>query len=112
MITEKQVEDALTFIKKEAHEYAKAKADRMYLMEFRKTLKARLFINAPSSLKTVADREAYAYAHDEYEANLVGIQIAVEIEEKLRFHLKAAEIQCEIYRTESANNRGMDRAAQ
>ena len=112
MITEEQLESALTFMKKEAAEYAKSKADRRYLEEFRKTLRARLFINAPESCKTVADKEAWAYAHDEYEANLVGLQVAVEWEEKLRWQLEAARITTEIYRTQSANNRYMDRAAQ
>ena len=110
MITEQQLEDALTFMKKEAAEYAKSKADRRYLEEFRKTLRARLFIAATG--KTVAEREAWAYAHDDYEANLVGLQVAVEWEEKLRWQLEAARITTEIYRTQSANNRYMDRAAQ
>ena len=92
-------------------EYAKSKADRRFLEEFRKTIRARLYINAPESCKTVADREAYAYAHEEYEANLVGIQIAVEHEEKLRWQLVAAEIQCQIYRTQESSRRSMDRSA-
>jgi len=112
VITEQQLEDALTFMKKEASEYAKSKADRRYLEEFRKTLKARLFMNAPESCKTDKSKESWAYAHDEYEANLVGLQVAVEWEEKLKWQLEAARIQCEIYRTQSANNRYMDRAAQ
>jgi hypothetical protein len=111
MITEQQLDDALTFIKKHAVDYAKAKADRRYLEEFRKTVRARLFINAPKSCKTVADREAWAYAHPDYESNLLGIQVAVEEEERLKWQLEAAKIQCEIYRTQSANNRAMDRSA-
>jgi hypothetical protein len=109
MITEQQLDDALTFIKKHAVDYAKAKADRRYLEEFRKTVRARLFINATG--KTVADREAWAYAHPDYETNLLGIQVAVEEEERLKWQLEAARIQCEIYRTQSANNRAMDRSA-
>ena len=105
MITEEHLESALTFIKVEAKEYAAAKADRRYLEEFRKTVRARLFILAPG--KTIADREAWAYAHDDYEANLVGLQAAVEKEEQLRWQLEAARIQCELYRTQQSTKRAM-----
>ena len=111
MITEEQLEAALTFMKKEAAEYAKSKADRRYLEEFRKTLKARLFLNAPEYCKTDAAKQSWAYAHDDYGANLVGLQVAIEEEEKLRWQLEAARITTEIYRTQSANNRYMDRSA-
>ncbi len=110
MISDKQVEAALDFIKHKSVEYAQAKADRRYLEEHRKSLKAKLFMEAPDG--TVADREAWAYAHDDYEVNLVGLKAAVSIEEELRWKLEAAKIQTEIYRTQSANNRGMDRSAQ
>jgi hypothetical protein len=112
VITEEQLESALTFMKREAAEYAKSKADRRYLEEFRKTLKSRLFMSAPEHCKTDKAKESWAYAHDEYEKNLVGLQVAVEWEEKLRWQLEAARITTEIYRTQSANNRYMDRAAQ
>lgn len=111
MITEQELESALTFMKTHAADYAKAKADRRYLEEFRKTLKARLFINAPATYQTVEAKNSYAYAHNDYESNLVGLQVAVEEEEKLRWQLEAARIQTEIYRTQSANNRSMDRSA-
>ena len=67
--------------------------------------------DAKSPCKTDGARTEWAYAHEDYEANLVGIQAAVEIEEKLRWLLEAARIQCEIYRTQQANNRVMDRSA-
>jgi len=43
---------------------------------------------------------------------LYGIKEAIELEETLKWELEAAKQTIEIYRTESANNRGLDRAMQ
>ena len=110
MITEDQLDKALTFLKVKSPEYAQAKAERRYLEEHRKSLKAKLFLDAPEG--TVADREAWAYAHGDYDENLIGLKAAVEIEEQLRWQLVAAEIQCQIYRTQESSRRVMDRSAQ
>jgi len=110
MITEEQLEGALTFMKKKAVDYAAAKASRRYLEEFRKTLKARLYQEAPDG--TISDKESFAYGHHDYEENLIGLKAAVDEEEQLRWQLEAAKITTEIYRTQHADGRRMDRAAQ
>ena len=110
LITEEQLEGALTFMKRKAVDYAQAKANRRYTEEFRKTLKARLYQEAPDG--TVADKEAFAYGHHDYEENLLGLKAAVDEEEQLRWQLEAARITTEIYRTQHADGRRMDRAAQ
>ena len=109
MITEEHLEAALNFMKTSAAAYGAAKASRIYLQEFRKSLKARLYNNAPGT--TVADRENWAYAHKEYVENLEGIRVAVAEEEELRWKLTAAQVQCELYRTQQASARAMDRSA-
>ena len=83
--------------------YAEAKANRVYLDQFRKSKKAMLIQESPKG--TGQDRECYAYAHDDYLAILNGLKEAVELEEKYRFELKAAELRVEIYRTQQANSR-------
>ena len=110
MITEEQLEGALTFMKKKAVEYASAKANRRYTEEYRKTLKAKLYQEAPEG--TIADKEAFAYGHHDYVENLLGLKAAVDEEEQLRWQLEAARITTEIYRTQHADGRRMDRAAQ
>lgn len=100
---------AIEFIYRQAPSYAKAKSERVYLEEFRKTKKALLM--GQSGAKTASEREQYAYAHDEYQALLGGLRAAIETEEALRWQLVAAQAKVEIWRTESANNRRMDRAA-
>lgn len=99
---------AVDYIIKHAPAFAKAKSERVYLEEFRKSKKAILM--AQSSAEAANAREQYAYAHDEYLSLLDGLRAAVETEEKLRWDLIAAQARVEIWRTEQANNRGQDRA--
>ena len=106
MITQDDVESALEFMRKNAQPLAKAKADRIYLSEFRKSKKALLFISAPQG--TVADRENFAYAHDDYLTLLEGLQAAVEQEEHIRWKMTAAEAKIEVWRTQQANARAVD----
>lgn len=99
---------AVDYIIKHAGTFAKAKAQRVYLEEFRKSKKAILM--AESTDKAANAREQYAYAHPEYLTLLQGYKEAVEVEEKLRWDLIAAQARVEIWRTEQANNRNQDRA--
>lgn len=97
------IEKMLHAMRENAKKYAKAKADRVYLTEFRKSKKAILFQNAPDG--TVAEKEAYAYAHPEYRELLEALRIAVEVEEELSWRMKTAQLQVEVWRTEQANTR-------
>ena len=99
---------AVDYILKNAPKFAKAKAARVYLEEFRKSKKALLM--SESTAEAANAREQYAYAHPEYIALLAGLKDAVEIEERLRWDMVAAQARVEIWRTESANNRLQDRA--
>ena len=98
---------AAEFIRDNAPKYAKAKSERIYLEQFRKSKKALLM--SESDEKTSAAKEIYAYAHPDYIALLSGLRAAVESEETLKWQLTAAEAKIEIWRTESANNRQIDR---
>ena len=101
--------DAVDFIYRQAPKYAQAKADRVYLEEFRKSKKALLM--RASGEGPISAQERDAYSHSEYIALLDGLKAAVEAEETLRWGLVAAQARVEIWRTESANNRAMDKAA-
>jgi len=98
---------AVDYILANAGKFAKAKSTRVYLEEFRKSKKAILM--AQSTDKAANAREQYAYSHDEYLALLAGYRESVEVEEKLRWDLIAAQARVEIWRTEQANNRNQDR---
>jgi hypothetical protein len=99
---------AVDYIIANAGKFAQAKAQRVYLEEFRKSKKAILM--AQSTAKSAVEREQYAYAHEDYLALLGGLKAAVEVEEKLRWDLVGAQARVEIWRTQSANNRAQDRA--
>ena len=101
---------AVDYILANAGKFAAAKAQRVYLEEFRKSKKAILM--AQSTDKAAVTREQYAYSHEDYLALLGGLKAAIEVEEKLRWDLIGAQARIEIWRTQSANNRQQDRAMQ
>lgn len=98
---------AVDFIIASAGKFAQAKAQRVYLEEFRKSKKALLM--GQSTAKAAVEREQYAYSHEDYLALLGGIKAAVEVEEELRWKLEAARIRVDIWRSQEASNRGQER---
>ena len=90
-------------------EYAKAKAERVYIEESLRSVKA--LVAAQSSASSVAQRELDAYASDAYQTALKGLRAAIELEETKRWQLVTAQTACEVYRTMEASNRAMDRNA-
>ena len=102
--------EAIDFIYRNSTAYAKAKAEVTYLEEFRKSKKAILFSQAIGN--TVADRENQAYAHPEYQALLIGLREAVEVAEALRWKLISRQAAIDVWRSQEASNRAMDRNTQ
>lgn len=90
--------------------YAKAKADRMYLEEFRKSRKAQLMSQAGTEV--LGKQEVYAYAHADYIEILEGIKQAVEREERFRWLMTAAQARIECWRTEQYSARMEIKATQ
>lgn len=93
----------LDYIRDNAKKYAQAKANRIYLEEYRKTLKAKIMSEDKS--QPVNAQERNAYAHPDYEELLNGLKEAVAEEEKLRWRLIAAQAKIEVWRTLGANQR-------
>jgi hypothetical protein len=92
-----------------APEFAKAKGERVYLDEARKSLKAVLMKKC--GVEAIGAQEREAYAHEDYQAYLHGLSAAVEREESLKWRLIAAQAAIDIWRTQQANNRNIDKAA-
>lgn len=65
-----------------------------------------------SSASSIAAKEMEAYANDDYVKLLEGLKEAVEVEEKLKWQLIAAQARIEIWRSQEATNRTIDRATQ
>lgn len=91
-----------------APKHAEAKANRIYLEEYRKSLKAILMQRHQGM--PIAAQEREAYAHQEYLDHLKAMQIAVQEEELLRWRMVAAQARIEVWRSQNANNRGQERA--
>ena len=62
--------------------------------------------------KSVTASEVDALAHKEYIELLDGLKEAIEIEEKLKWMLTAAQAKVEVWRSLEASARIMERAAQ
>lgn len=99
---------AVDYIIANAKKFANAKANRIYLEEYRKSLKSILMKR--SLEESLGGQEREAYAHEEYKELLQGLREAIEIEEKLRWDLIAAQARVEIWRSEQANLRTEGRA--
>lgn len=99
--------EAVDYLIKTAPRFAKAKSERVYVENFLRSKKSILMAQVEGS---IAAKEAYAYAHPEYQQLLEGLRAAVEAEETLRWKMTAAELSVEIWRSQEASNRAQDRA--
>lgn len=99
----------LDLIHDTAPRLAKAKAERVYLEEYRKSLKAILMKG--STAKSAVLQEADAYADPQYLALLNGLKVAVHGEEFLRWRMVEAQAAIDVWRSTEASNRAMDKAA-
>jgi len=107
-LNDKGPELAIEYIFKHGKRYAKARADRIYLEEYRKSLKAILMKRSLENAVNAQEREAYS--DPEYVKLLQGLREAVEVEEEIRWGLVAAQARIEVWRTQSANDRAEGKA--
>ena len=109
----KDIHDAVDYLYTHGRKYAEAKAHRTYLEEYRKSAKAMLMKKALAEgrAKTSAGAEMEAYADPNYLELLKGLQGAVEQEEELRWGLISAQARIDVWRSQEASNRVMDKSA-
>jgi hypothetical protein len=108
MVSEQEAQRAIDYVRDKAPEYAKAKAERIYIENALKSVKAKQM--SESDKKTLGDREIDAYMSIEYETMLKGLREAVAIEEEIIWRMKAAQLRFEHWKTEQFNNRVEARA--
>lgn len=101
---------ALDFMRDNAEAYAIAKANVVYMTEYRKTIKAQLM--ASCSEKTESAKETYAYSHADYKRHLVALKDAVAEAERLRWLMVAAEAKIEVWRSLESSARAEGRSTQ
>ena len=103
MVTEDDIERALDRLRFKAGDAAKAKADRIYMEEFRKTIKANVMQKHLD--KPVSAQEREAYSSPEYAKHLMVMRDAIEKDEMMRWQMIASQAVIEAWRTQSANQR-------
>ena len=101
-------EKAIEYIFKHGKKYAQARANRIYMEEYRKSLKAILMKRSLENAVNAQEREAYS--DPEYVQHLKNLQTAVEEEETERWGLVAAQARIEVWRSIEATNRAEGKA--
>lgn len=98
--------DAVDYLMQNAEKFAEAKANRIYMEELRKTIKAELCKEAMANgYDAVNAQEREAYSHPKYKQHLIAIKDSVEIEEKMRWMMIAAEARIDVWRSLEASKR-------
>ena len=101
MITPKEIESALDFLRDSAKNAAQHRANRVYAEEYRKSLKAQIMSEHLSQPVNAQEREAYADSR--YLEHLEAIKEAIFEDEKLRFLIEAAKIKVSAWQTMMKN---------
>ncbi|UOF78428.1 hypothetical protein [Caudoviricetes sp.] len=111
-MSQKEINAAVDYLYLQGAKYAEAKSHRVYLEEFRKSQKAMLMKTALADgrAKSAAVAEIEAYADPAYVEVLKGLEAAVEKEETLRWGLVSAQARIDVWRSQEASNRTVDRA--
>ena len=104
VITEDQVQEAFDRLRFGGKNAAQARANRIYLTEYRKVMKSEGMKKHLSQPLAAQEREAYA--SEEYKAHLLAMKEAIEQDEACTWQMVRARAVIEAWRTASANQRG------
>jgi hypothetical protein len=104
IITDDDVEKALDYLRTNAPKAAQARANKIYMEEYRKTIKAQQMALNVSQPAYAQEREAYK--SKSYTEHLVALKDAVYQDELNRWGMVAATSTIEAWRTQNANRRG------
>jgi len=99
--------DAIDYIYTNAPAYAKAKGELAELEAFKSSLKAIKM--SESSEQSLGAQEREAYRSEAYQSLCKAIGAATEQTEALKWQLLAAQMRIDIWRTEQASNRNIER---
>lgn len=108
MIKFEDVEKAVDWLRDSAGAAAKARAERIYMESYVKTVLAQESLKAPET--SAAARESFARTTPAYLATLQALKEAVEIDEVNRFMRDAAGAKIEAWRTQESTRRTESRA--
>ena len=108
MITTEQAESAVDWLRDNARAIGEARAQRVYLEQWIKTVKATL--QTEQSGSSAAASEITALASGKYLAALQAYKEAVQQDETMRFLATAAEAKLECWRSQESTRRAEGKA--
>ncbi len=104
-ISDEEVQASVDYLRDSAISAAKARSERIYLEEYKKSLKAMIMKEHAGLSLGAQEREAYR--DQRYVDILEALKTAVFKDEKARFLRAAAEAKIEAWRSFSANHRAI-----
>lgn len=112
-ISEEEICKALDYLRDKATEAAQARANRIYMEEYRKVLKSQLMREAAAKgdSTAISAQERDAYADNRYVKHLEAMRDAVRQDEEHRFFMAAAEAKISAWQSQEANIRAATRVA-
>lgn len=93
---------AIQFLIDNAPKFAEAKATRVFIENYLRSVKSKLMGNEEG---TLGAKEAYAYAHSDYIEQLHALRIATEEEERLKYMMSAAQLRVDVWKTNEYSKR-------
>ena len=109
MISADDVERALDWLVANANKAAQARANRVYLEQFIRVVRAERQVQEQQAGASAAAAEAIALSSGAYKDALLAYKEAVEQDERQRFLCAAAEAKIEAFRTLEATRRAQER---
>ena len=97
MISQRDIEKALDFLRDSAETAAINRSNRVYMEEYRKSLKAQLMSENLDMPVNAQEREAYKNVA--YVTHLEAMKESIYQDEKLRFLMEAAKIKISAWQT-------------
>lgn len=108
MISDEALEKALDYLRDSAEETARKRAERLYLDDFSKVVRATIM--SEHLAEPVNAQERYANSDIRYKNHLEGLRQAIFEDEKARFLRDAAAVKIEVWRSQQANMRAEGKA--
>jgi hypothetical protein len=108
VITDEDVDKAVEYLRTNARSAAQARANRIYMEEYRKVVKAQIM--RENTGLPLGAQEVVACSDARYMQHLQAVKEAVEKDEYNRWMMVAAEAKIEAWRTQQANQRAEAKA--
>lgn len=108
MISDDEVDKAVEYLRGNARAAAQAKANRIYMEEYRKVVKSQIM--RENSNVALGAQEAIAYSDTRYTQHLKAMEVSIEKDEYNKWMMIAAEAKIEAWRTQQANSRAEGKA--